>query len=345
MSKDYGYVILAVYVDDINLVGTTRVCKEVENLLKDQFEMKLFGKTSFCLGLQIHHLPDGSILLHQQSYVKKLLKNFNMGDANSLSAPMIGRSKTGDDPYRPSEEEEDEVDKQNYLAAVGALIYLATHTRPDIAFATSVLARHSQKPTHRHWTAVKHLLRYLRGTEDLGLHFTKRANSQVVGYADSGFRTDETNGKSQTGYIFLKNGAPISWKSVKQTITATSTNHAELIALHEAAREAVWLRTMVKVISEQCRLQVEEKATVIFEDNAAAVAQVATGFIKADRVKHINPTLFGYMQDLVETNQVVVTKIETVKNISDILTKALPAYRHRELVRAAGMRTLQELSP
>jgi hypothetical protein len=82
---------------------------------------------------------------------------------------------------------------------------------------------------------------------------------------------------------------------------------------------------------------------VIYEDNAAAVAQVATGFIKADRVKHISPTLFGYMQDLVETKQVAVFKIESSNNISDMLTKALPAHQHRKLIKAAGMRTLQEL--
>lgn len=74
------------------------------------------------------------------------------------------------------------------------------------------------------------------------------------------------------------------------------------------------------------------------------MAQVATGFIKANQVKHISPTFFGYMQDLVETSEVKVTKIECAKNISDMLTKALPAYRHRELVHAAEMQTLQELS-
>ena len=185
---------------------------------------------------------------------------------------MIGRSKTRDDPYRPCEEEEEEIDKKRYLAAIGALLYLATHTRPDIAFAVSVLAHHSCKPTHWHWAAFKHLLRYLRGTEDLGLHYTKDAESAIVDYADSGFKTDEINGKSQTGYIFLKNGAPISWKFVKQTITTTSTNHAELLALHEAAREAVWLRTMVQAISEQCNISHNTNATIIYEDNAAAVA-------------------------------------------------------------------------
>lgn len=81
-----------------------------------------------------------------------------------------------------------------------------------------------------------------------------------------------------------------------------------------------------------------------FENNARVVAQVATDFIKAHDVTPITPNLFGYMQYLVETNQVVVTKIESEKNISDMLTKALPAYQHREFVCAVGMKRLQELS-
>jgi hypothetical protein len=94
----------------------------------------------------------------------------------------------------------------------------------------------------RHWNGVRHVFRYLRGTEDLGIHYTTGGTSEIVGYADARFKLDEISGKSQTGYIFLKNNAPISWKSVKQTVTATSTNHSELIAFHEATREAIWLR-------------------------------------------------------------------------------------------------------
>jgi hypothetical protein len=190
--------------------------------------MKILGKTTYCLGLQIHHFKDGSIWLHQQAYIQKLLKNFNMDQFHSLAAPMIGCSKTREDPYHHREEEEEVVDKQRYLTAIGAFTYLTTHTRPDIGFATSILARHSQNPTARHWNGVKHLMRYLRGTEDLGLFYRKCQNQEITGYADSGFKTDEVAGKSQTGYIFIRDGAPISWKSVKQTVTAMSTNRAEL---------------------------------------------------------------------------------------------------------------------
>ena len=157
---------------------------------------------------------------------------------------MIGRSRSNDDPYQPCLEEEEIVDRQWCLTTIGTFMYLTTHTRLDIAFATNVLARHSQKPTTRHWNGVKHLLRYLRGTEDLGLYYKKDTKGEITWYADSGFKTDEVTGKSQTSYIFIKNGAPISWKSAKQTVTTTSMNHAEFLVFHEASKEAVWLRTM-----------------------------------------------------------------------------------------------------
>ncbi|OAE28829.1 hypothetical protein AXG93_684s1070 [Marchantia polymorpha subsp. ruderalis] len=99
---------------------------------------------------RITHLADGSMLLHQQTLARKLLKMFNMDNANALSASMIGRSKTDNVPYCLAESEEEEFDKLKYLAVVGALLYLATNTQPDISFAVKVLVRHSQRPTARH---------------------------------------------------------------------------------------------------------------------------------------------------------------------------------------------------
>jgi hypothetical protein len=339
-----GFVILAVYVDDLNIIGTPDMCKFAQGILTKTFDMKFLGPTTYCLGLQVHHTPNG-IFLHQQAYVQKVLKMFQMDQANPMAAPMIGRSKTNDDPYQPREEEEEVIDKQRYLTAVGSFTYLTTHTRPDIAFATSILARHNQNPTMRHWNGVKHLLRYLKGTSDLGLYYQRSNPTEIRGFADSGFRTDPNAGKSQTGYIFLKCGAPISWKSMKQTVTATSTNHAELLAFHEAARECVWLRTLERIINQQCRIQEEEmKPMVIYEDNAACIRQMSSGFIKADRTKHISPHIFSFTQDLIDKGQVDIQKVESENNVADMLTKALPAYKHKKLVYAAGMRSLQDLT-
>ena len=122
----------------------------------------------------------------------------------------MGMSCTQQDPYTPACEEEEEIDKPKYLAAVGALFYLATFTKSDISFAVSVLARHSQKPTARHWVGIKHLFRYLRGTKDMGLLYTKQGKATLEDYGDVGYKSNIKTEKSQTGYIFLKTGAPVS---------------------------------------------------------------------------------------------------------------------------------------
>ena len=99
-----GFAILAVYVDDINLIGTPEELEETTNYLKKEFEMKDLGKTRFCLGLQIERNFNG-MLVHQSNYTEKVLKRFGMDKAHPLSTPMVVRSfDIKKDPYRPIEE-------------------------------------------------------------------------------------------------------------------------------------------------------------------------------------------------------------------------------------------------
>jgi hypothetical protein len=81
-------------------------------------------------------------------------------------------------------------------------MYLANCTRPDIAFAVNLLARYSSAPTRRHWVGVKTILRYLQGTQDLGLWYSRKRVSTMVGYVDAGYMSDPHNARSQTGLYF-----------------------------------------------------------------------------------------------------------------------------------------------
>ena len=103
---------------------------------------------------------------------------------------------------------------------------------------------------------------------------------------------------------------------MKQSVTATSTNHVELIAFHEASREVVWLRTMERLITSQAGIALAEEPTVIHEDNSACVSQVAAGFIKADRIKHVDPQIFSFTQDLIQSRKLQVNKIDSANNIA-----------------------------
>ncbi|XP_047263802.1 secreted RxLR effector protein 161-like [Capsicum annuum] len=127
-------------------------------------------------------------------------------------------------------------------------MYLANNTRPDIYFAVNLLARLISSPTKRHWNGVKHIRRYLRGTIDLRLFYSNESKSEMIGYVDAGYLSDPHKARSQTGYLFTYGGTAISWRSMKQTLAATSSNHAEIIVIDEASRECVWLRSMTQQI-------------------------------------------------------------------------------------------------
>ena len=143
-----GFAIIVVYVDDLNLIRTPEELTRTTNYLKREFEIKDLRKTKFCLGLQIEHFSTG-ILVHQLAYTKKILKRFYMNEAHPLTSPMVVRSlDVKKNPFRPCEKGEELLSLEiPYLSAIGALMYLATYTRPDIAFPVNLLARYSSAPT------------------------------------------------------------------------------------------------------------------------------------------------------------------------------------------------------
>jgi hypothetical protein len=110
-----------------------------------------------------------------------------MDKAHPFSTPMIVRSlDVTKDPFQPLEcDSEILVPKVPYLSAIGALMYLSTHTRPDIAFAINLLASYSSCPTRSHWNGIKHILRYLQGTKDMGLYFANKCIEGLVSFVDA----------------------------------------------------------------------------------------------------------------------------------------------------------------
>jgi hypothetical protein len=188
----------------------------------------------------------------------------------------------------------------------------------------------------------KQILRYLNGTKDLGLFFKKTDDPSLVGYTDAGYLSDPHNTRSQTGFVFLHGGTAISWKSSKQTLMATSTNHFEIIALFEASRECVWLRKMIKHIKQSCGIGSSESPTIIYEDNAACITQMQTGYIKSNITKHIAPKLF-YPHELQQNGEINILQIKSSNNLADLFTKSLPTFLFEKCVKRIGMTQLRDL--
>jgi len=103
------------------------------------------------------------------------------------------------DPFRPQEKDEELLGPEGpYLSVIGSLMYLSNYTRPDITFVVNLLARYSSSPTRRHWNGVKQILRYLKGTMNIGLFYTNDSKLDLMGYANAGYLSDPHNGRSQT---------------------------------------------------------------------------------------------------------------------------------------------------
>ena len=258
---------------------------------------------------------------------------------------MVVRSLEVDkDLFRPKEENEKLLGPEvPYLSAIGALMYLVNCTRPDIAFSVNLLARYSSTPTLRHWNGVKHLLRYLRGTSDTGLFYSKVPKLELLGYTDAGYLSDPHKARSQSGYVFTYGDTAISWRYVKQTMVATSSNHSELLAIHEASRECMWLRSMIQHIRDSSGLSpISNTATSLYEDNTAYIAQLKGGYIKGDRIKHISPKFF-HMHELQNNGEIDIQQIRSSDNPADLFTKALPAETFKKFLRQIGMRRLKDL--
>ncbi|XP_059637403.1 secreted RxLR effector protein 161-like [Cornus florida] len=222
-------------------------------------------------------------------------------------------------------------------------MYLANCTKPDIAFAVNLLAQYSFAPTRRHWNVVKHIMRYIWGTTDMGLFYSRKSKLQLIGYANASYLSDPHTVRSQTGYLFTSGNTAISWRSIKQTMTTTSLNHSEILAIHEAGRECIWLRSVIQHIRESCGLSsIKDSPTILYEDNTICNTQVRRGYIKSDRTKHISPKFFS-THELQKSVDIDVQQIRSSDNLADLFTKALPTTTFKKLVDNIGMRQLKDL--
>ena len=113
-----------------------------------------------------------------------------------------------------------------YSSLVGSLMYAQVCTCPNIVFVMGMLGRYLSNPRSQHWKAAKKVLRYLQGTKDLMLTYRRTSLLDVVGFCDADFASCIDDKKSTMGYIFMMAGGLVSWKSVKQTLTASSTRQS-----------------------------------------------------------------------------------------------------------------------
>jgi hypothetical protein len=326
-------ILILLYVDDILVLYANESSDkaiDTKNRLMQQYKMSNLGPAKKFLGLKIDRLPDGSITLSQPDYIDSMLQRFNMIDVNTVDTPLHHKTHLDNIPAT-----EREADSALYQSIVGSIMYAALGTRPDIAYAVSVLSRYNSKPYTSHLTAAKRVLRYLKGTADAKLVFPGRASADtpvLIGYTDSDYAMDRADRKSQGGYIFHTNGAPISWQSRKQRLVALSTTEAEYIACSEATREARWLSRLHQQVTGQ-----DDTPLPVHTDSAGALKNITAGTGSA-QTKHID-IQYHNSRDLHAREIVKFSYISTDENLADLMTKPLASTKHWHFTTGIGLHT------
>ncbi len=316
-------ILLTVWVDDL-LVATPDedTSNALGHELQARFSMRNLGRLRWFLGMEIKY-SDSGITVTQVQYINNILQTYGMNAAKTTTTPMevnttlIANADDNDRRFM--------ADKP-YRELVGSLLYLSMCTRPDIAEAVGQLARHAKDPTQAHWVAAKRILRYLKGTLELGLHYHRHpetARNTITGYADANWGTNPDLRRSTSGYVFLLNGAAISWFSKLQSSVALSSAEAEYMAVCAAAQEATHLRMLMHEIHYE-----QAEPTIIYEDNQACIHSIDNP-VTSKLTKHI-AIRYHFVRDLVLARVIKMVYLPTTSMVADALTKPVSADNYRK---------------
>lgn len=320
---------LCFYVDDILIASKNqKLIQNVKKMIQDKYKATDMGEAKNFLGITIHRKQNTGILeMEQTNKVKEYLKEHQMSDCKPnkipLSVPLT------------NEEEQETIDHGHYQKIIGQLQYLAGTTRPDITHAASVLARYNNCPKSIHWKALRGTLKYLKGTEELTLKYTKtnenpKEKLTVTIYSDADYAGDKDSRRSRTGYIVTVMGSLVSWQSKLQPTIATSTTEAEYQAAGAAIKEGLWIRNFLHQLLEtktvQVTINIDNQSTLRLLKNPQSVT----------KAKHID-VQHHFIRERAIRNEVILTYCQTEQMWADYLTKQLPSEKFNICIKNIGM--------
>jgi hypothetical protein len=259
--------------------------------------------------------------MSQEKYIDNLLSKFNLSDVKSTKTPFDPGCSLSKEMCPVTEEEKTLASKQPYRELVGSLMYLMVCTRPDIAFAICQLSRYGSNHGSGHWSALMHVIRYVKGTKSLGITFRGNSGLYPSLFSDASFASDKDSRRSVSGYISYVGGGPISWKSKLQSTTALSTCESEYIALCSAAQEAVHLRCLFQELVPSVDGSVMGAPIVVFEDNKATI-DISKNPCLHEKQKHVE-VKYHYVRECVLERRILVQYLRTDLMLADVLTKAV----------------------
>lgn len=316
-------VIVFFFVDDLiwayRKAGIALAQEAIAGLQK-KYTMIVLGEPKWFLGIHIiRNRAKRSIWLTQDAYIDKISHQFDIDlDSKLPETPMTGQE------LFPATSQSDPRSIEEYLTKVGSILFTAISTRPDVAFAVSRLARFNQKPDQTHHDAADRLLQYLYRTRSLAIRLggTQSIMSFLCA-SDASFADNTLDRKSSQGYVMMLFGGPIAWRASKQTTVTTSSTEAELLALSETAKEAIFASRMLNELD----VQIDNPLTIQC-DNTQTIRLLTEDSAKlTTKLRHVDIHRHWLRQEY-QGDRIRLNWVPSAEMVADVMTKSLSRQRH-----------------
>lgn len=312
---------IALYVDDLYIFSANPVrTAEITSQLEKHFRMRNLGEIRNLLGVRVRR-KENSIYLDSESYIDKVLERFKMDQCKGAATPM---------EFKLNLKKENATIDKPYRELIGCLNYLAVSTRMDIAYAVSYLSQFNDCFADDHWKAAKRVLRYLKKNKALSICFQAKIEKDetLEGYVDADWGGDIVDRKSYSGFLFCLAGCAISWASMKQRTVAQSSAEAEYMAIADAVKEGLFLKSIL--------LELDVSVKIVLNNDSQSAQNLAQNYKCDKRSKHID-IRYHFVRDLIDKKVVTLVFCRSEQMIADFLTKSLASEKFRYCLNNCGL--------
>lgn len=302
-------IYLLLYVDDMLLTGNnSALIDELLHNLNSEFRMKDMGEVHYFLGIQVHH-TDSGLFMNQSKYAHELLEVAGMIDCAPVATPLPQKldNLPGQDEFFS--------DPSYFRSLAGKLQYL-TLTRPDLQFSVNFICQKMHQPSVSDFLLLKRILRYVKGTSEMGITINRGSDSTLLCYSDSDWAGCRDTRRSTGGFCTFLGSNIISWSAKRHETVSKSSTEAEYRTMSLAASEVAWLQNLLKTMG-----LTQQRLPLMLCDNLSAVCLTANPRFHK-RTKHFEVD-FHYVRERVAMKMLEVKHVPAALQIADVFTKPL----------------------
>ncbi len=312
--------LMTVHVDDYTIAtNSTQYYQDLVAHFKKSVEVEEKGRPTSILQMGLEWSPNfDKVSFSQKRQIIKLYSEYK----DKVQEQKVKRHDTpmeSELKLYPGDTNSLPLEAKDYKAIVGALLFIAKISRPDILYAVNMLSRFCSCYTVLHWKCLLRIVVYLYHKSELSLTYTTNQNSRpLMGYADSSHGDDKQDGTSTCGYLIYFFGNLLSWAVAKQDDVSLSTSEAEYKTLTHAFREVMYIHN---VLHEELSFKSWFPCLLLIDNQGAGY--MAETQQNNKRTKHIHIS-YHYIREKIQQKVVELDRIDSANNTSDVCTKPLP---------------------